>query len=963
MIRLLDWTIEAGLLGLLLFAPLPFGAVDAWASAVLVEGVAALVALCGARMLLAGEVRVTWTPLLWPALAGLALAALQLRPGGSLNPHATAESVRLYAAYAGLLVVLGAHLVTRARVVRLLWFQVAVGTALAAVGLASRASGRALAPWFPADFTISRLVSTFVNPNHQALYFEMAFFLALGLLLRPRRGAGSTAELEAAPRVATARLLRAGLALAALLVLGAAIALTFSRGGFLGLGAGLATVAMLGLWMRTGRATVLIVAPVFAAVLLLGAWLGFDRIAGQVSQLGRDPFADVRWIVWERTVAMIGAAPLAGSGLGTYVDAFPPHRPPGIESHLLIDHPHNDYLQLAAELGVPAVVLVGWALVALVAFVVPRWRARHDPFVRGVTLGGLGGVAAIAVHSVVDFGLHMPANAVLAVVVAALLPSVVALRTRRGSGGGVDLPAWSVAPSGPVRALGGLALATALVLAAHALVPSALADWHVQQAGRIAGGKARGAGAVSVRDLVTAARLLEEAARLDPGAPAILSAVAEVNEDLAARVWSYGVAPEGRRLGPGLDERVAASQEYFAAAYVAYGRSLELNPWAARVHDRFGRFLGSLEAVRQAVRGSSMVRTSLDPRLAAVLESEESLLPRARRHLEEGVRLDPLNPYRHRNLGVFALTHARDRGGAAAAEAFRRALAIDPVFLAEIVDRLEAAGVHHDVLQASIPQRLDVWVALGRHYERRGRHRAAASAYEEALGLVRDPAAEAGVRLALGRALLQAREVAPALAQVRRALVLAPRNPEAHTALAAVYEAMGDVTEAAGALQTAVSLADGDVTARNGYRDDLAQLYDRQGRYREAVLVRRQMVQDSPHAGNRWNLALVLHRAGNREEALEQLDLAARASTPTAHFHVTKARILGELERLPAAIQEYEAALRVDPGRVDARMELADLLARTGARVRAAEQYRTVLSRDPNHDGARRALAALGSGQ
>jgi len=55
-------------------------------------------------------------------------------------------------------------------------------------------------------------------------------------------------------------------------------------------------------------------------------------------------------------------------------------------------------------------VLAAAALIALI-WAVRRWRERHDPLVRGVTLGAILGVTAILIHSLTDFNLQIPANA------------------------------------------------------------------------------------------------------------------------------------------------------------------------------------------------------------------------------------------------------------------------------------------------------------------------------------------------------------------------------------------------------------------------------------------------------------------------------------------------------------------------------------------------------------------------
>src|SRR5262245_17240123 len=241
-IRVLDWLIELGLVGLLLLAPLPFGAVDPWASALVVAAIGALAAAGAARMIVAGEVQIPKTPLLLPGLAGLVLAALQFRAGGSVNHYATSQSFRLYAAYFVLLIVLATHLVTRQRVIRMLAFIVAGGTALAVVGMSNRAYGRILVPWLPSDFTTDRRLSTFINPNHQALYFEIIFFLALGLFLRPEATDRADEKSRATRGWSAGRGLEMVLLLGAMFALTAAFVLTLSRGGVAAMAAGLLAV-------------------------------------------------------------------------------------------------------------------------------------------------------------------------------------------------------------------------------------------------------------------------------------------------------------------------------------------------------------------------------------------------------------------------------------------------------------------------------------------------------------------------------------------------------------------------------------------------------------------------------------------------------------------------------------------------------------------------------------------------
>ena len=71
----------------------------------------------------------------------------------------------------------------------------------------------------------------------------------------------------------------------------------------------------------------------------------------------------------------------------------------------MIDKAHNTYLELAAELGVPMtaalVIGLGWLVVRMV-----RANPRLEP---GAALAAVGASILVAVHSLFDFGLEIPA--------------------------------------------------------------------------------------------------------------------------------------------------------------------------------------------------------------------------------------------------------------------------------------------------------------------------------------------------------------------------------------------------------------------------------------------------------------------------------------------------------------------------------------------------------------------------
>ena len=224
------------------------------------------------------------------------------------------------------------------------------------------------------------------------------------------------------PLALTASLCSAGLRraaaglLAVLLVF--AVFLAQSRGAWLGLAAGLWTMAMVASrhWAWRVLLVLLVVAAVIAIwqVGLADAFLRVDATGSGVSRLE----------VWNRAVHMIRDTPFTGIGLGAFpaiLDAFYPSFLGGPNAH--IPHAHNLFLQIAVDLGLPG------ALAFTVLFGACLWMAcqplrcpASDRFVRGLSVGVVGALAVVAVHGLLDAPLWAARSSPLLWVLLALGP-------------------------------------------------------------------------------------------------------------------------------------------------------------------------------------------------------------------------------------------------------------------------------------------------------------------------------------------------------------------------------------------------------------------------------------------------------------------------------------------------------------------------------------------------------------
>ena len=100
-----------------------------------------------------------------------------------------------------------------------------------------------------------------------------------------------------------------------------------------------------------------------------------------------------------------------GTGLGTLQIVYPAYET--LYDGRVVNHTHNDYLELLAEAGILGVLCSGWFIGVLFLESLKGLRNLRSSFNSALNLSGLIGCCGILVHSLVDFNLHIPANALL----------------------------------------------------------------------------------------------------------------------------------------------------------------------------------------------------------------------------------------------------------------------------------------------------------------------------------------------------------------------------------------------------------------------------------------------------------------------------------------------------------------------------------------------------------------------
>ena len=194
----------------------------------------------------------------------------------------------------------------------------------------------------------------------------------------------------------------------------------------------LALVLFGGLWMfgAVSRRVRLIGLGIGAVVLLF--WLGAWPALKVVAERFQDVEENYRIAAWEGTFGLFRSSPVVGIGLGGLMDNLPRLLADPIPE--IFDHSHNEALEVLADGGLVYAGLIGVGLVVYFGATVPVWLRRRDPLARGLGAGCLAGVLSTCIHSLVEFPLRMPSNALYLSVIMGLGWAVIRQSTD-GKGG------------------------------------------------------------------------------------------------------------------------------------------------------------------------------------------------------------------------------------------------------------------------------------------------------------------------------------------------------------------------------------------------------------------------------------------------------------------------------------------------------------------------------------------------
>ncbi len=242
-----------------------------------------------------------------------------------------------------------------------------------------------------------RVFSYFVNPDFLAGFLVMTVPITIGLYLSAVEG--------------TVRLwLGFGLILQCL-----CLVLTQSRFGLVVFVFVIGQFLLLGFRLRLFNSEVKRRGRPLAILAGLAALAAIGPVAKRFIQAGIQSYsAHFRFMTWIGVLKMIKAGPIVGSGYGTFNSAYPPYAVVGTT-----EHAHNSFLQLAAEAGIPAMLLAVIGIAAVVYTVYRRLRSQPQNEVGRILvfdstellmIGALCGMSGAILRNLFDSDFYVIAN-------------------------------------------------------------------------------------------------------------------------------------------------------------------------------------------------------------------------------------------------------------------------------------------------------------------------------------------------------------------------------------------------------------------------------------------------------------------------------------------------------------------------------------------------------------------------
>jgi O-antigen ligase len=394
--------IRIGICALIVFGVASHGAVEDWARAILEVGASLLFLVWAVRAYLQEEHQLVVPPLLPPLVCILLIALAQLVFHITASSYGTGLEIDLLLADILVLFLAAQAFRTLEDWRGFVWFTMIFGFIVALFGILQHLTFNGKIYWFRVVHYGGVPFGPYVNRNHFAGFTELVIPISLVPLVlgKVRRERWLLVSLFAVVPIG-------------------ALFLSASRGGIVSFAVELGVLVLWLILRRTAGKHLLSGGAVLLLAFLMVSWLGVQQLVERFSSLqSLEVTAGKRASMRADTWHIFLDHPLIGTGLGTLQTVFPRYET--LYDGKIVNHSHNDYLEALAETGIVGGLCCAWFLGVLLFDSLGRLSQSSGSFVSVLQLSGFVACLGFLTHSLVDFNLHIPANALLFLLMANL---------------------------------------------------------------------------------------------------------------------------------------------------------------------------------------------------------------------------------------------------------------------------------------------------------------------------------------------------------------------------------------------------------------------------------------------------------------------------------------------------------------------------------------------------------------
>jgi len=451
-----DIAIEWLIIVLLVFMPLAFGVVHAWSEEVVIALSGAIVALFLLKLVFHPNQRLVRTWAYIPIGLFLVLAALQLVPLPArllsiispntvtireellsdlpsaeklfksmpltLYPYATKHDLRLLLAVTGVFVVVLNVFRRPNQIKRLLMAISVIGGIIAVITLAQNIFGNGKIYWFISIKSCKGYSGPFVNHSNYGQFMNLSIGTALGLFMVKLREVFSGKNITP-PKIIEYLSSKSAYSLwllVAIISVGiTTVFVSLTRGGMVSMLIAIIFTTLLVTSRHHSKVPIWTIVTMALIAFICILYVGFDAVYDRLATLRNFQEAEAGRLQILKDIAVIWTKfPLLGTGFGTHSFVYPMFDHSTITA--LAMHAENEYAQILEETGlIGLILLMIFAVIVWSSYVRNIRNTRLPIFFASYGLGF--GLLAIMIHSLSDFGQHLPANAMLSVIFCALL--------------------------------------------------------------------------------------------------------------------------------------------------------------------------------------------------------------------------------------------------------------------------------------------------------------------------------------------------------------------------------------------------------------------------------------------------------------------------------------------------------------------------------------------------------------